>query len=633
MCGIAGFFSFNGQSEGLATKLSNAIETLSLRGPDYKGVEIYKNVGLAHSRLSIIDTSQSANQPFVDESGRYKLVFNGEIFNYKALQKEYLKKFDIKFKSNSDTEVLLHLLINYQAECLNWLSGFFAIAFYDKEKNTLLLARDRYGKKPLHIFQNEDHLLFASELKAIMAFGIKKEIDTISLYQYFQLNYIPQPYSILKNTYKLAAGHYAIVSKDNVIQTKYYEIDSANMGNSTLTYEAAQKALTQKLEHAVTSRLISDVPLGAFLSGGIDSSVVVALASRHQKNLNTFSIGFADEPFFDETSYAKLVANKYKTNHTVFSLKNSDLFEEVNHILDYIDEPFADSSAIAVYILSKNTRKYATVALSGDGADEVFGGYNKYAAEYKIQQGGAAVSLIKAMLPLWQILPTGRNNKVLNIIRQLKRFGTGGKLTNKERHYLWCAIMDQENASNLIKQKVNSSEPNYLARKNEILKFISNTNNNFNANLLTDVNLVLQGDMLVKVDLMSMANSLEVRSPFLDNQVVDFAFSLPSHFKISANKKKIIVQDTFRNILPAELYNRPKHGFEVPLLKWFKNEMHSSIENFYLETNFLKEQNIFSVETIAALKNKLHSNSPGDSAAQIWALIVFQHWYKKYFLN
>jgi asparagine synthase (glutamine-hydrolysing) len=569
-----------------------------------------------------------------DQSGRFVIVFNGEVLNYQELSEKYLPQTIDRIgglKTTSDTEVLLYLLIEYGTECLNWLSGFFAFAFYDRQKQELLLARDRYGKKPLVWYQSDSFFAFASEMKALLEWDIPREIDYTVLYTYLQLNYIPQPQSMIRGVQKLKPGHYLKIS-GNKIETyeAYYKIhiDTASYGK--YSYEAAQEKLVKKMDAAVRERMIADVPLGSFLSGGIDSSIIVALATRYTDQLNTFSIGYKDNPFFDETQYAKLVAKKYKTNHTVFSLTNNDFLEHVHDVLDYLDEPFADSSAIPVYILSMYTRKYVTVALSGDGGDEVFAGYNKHAAEWKVRQQSLVNTAVKTALPLWDALPKSRNNKITNTFRQLHRFAEGASLSLKDRYWRWASYNAPQQVAALlhpsVAEKVNQKE--YLNERSSIL---SNLNNgDYNQVLLTDMNLVLLSDMLVKVDMMSMANSLEVRSPFLDYKVVDFAFSLPASYKIDGMLKKKIVQDAFRSMLPEELYNRPKQGFEIPLLNWFRKELWGMINEDLLEKNFVAQQGIFNVASIEALKQKLLSNNPEDSHATIWALIVFQYWWKKY---
>ena len=343
-----------------------------------------------------------------DPSGRYTITFNGEIFNYQELREKYFPdKGD--WHSQSDTEVLLHLFIKLKENCLPLLSGFFAFAIYDNQQQELFLARDRFGKKPINYIKNENYFAFASELKALMAYDIPKKLNYTSLVQYLQLNYIPSPFSILEDVRKLEAGHYLFISK-NIFEIKpYYELKWTHTDRS-ISYDQACSKLEILMDDSVRKRLISDVPLGAFLSGGIDSSVVVALASQHTKHLNTFSIGYADNPFFDETYYANLVAKRYQTNHTVFSLSNHHFLEHIDNILSYIDEPFADSSAIPEYILSFYTRKHVTVALSGDGGDEVFAGYNKHAAELRIREKNFLNGLVKAGQPLWKI--SSRNREI-----------------------------------------------------------------------------------------------------------------------------------------------------------------------------------------------------------------------------
>jgi asparagine synthase (glutamine-hydrolysing) len=587
-------------------------------------------IALGHRRLSIIDTSSNGNQPMKDPSGRFVIVFNGEIFNYKQLKQQYFpEKHD--WQSQSDTEVLLHLYLQFREKCLPLLRGFFALAIYDTANCELFLARDRYGKKPLYYYNKEsEYLAFASELKALQDYDIPRELDVASLQQYLQLNYIPEPFSIYKGVKKLRPGHYMTLKYGKADEQSYYELDWEHH-DTVISYDAACSRLETLMDVSVQDRLISDVPLGAFLSGGIDSSVVVALASRYTEHLNTFSIGYKDNPFFDETKYAQLVAKKYNTRHTIFSLTNADFLEHIDAVLKSIDEPFADSSAIPVYILSKHTRKAVTVALSGDGGDEVFAGYNKHAAEFRMRRQSLLNNLVKAGGPLWKLLPQSRNNKITNVFRQLNRFAEGAKLDVKERYWRWAGFMTETAVQKMIvcdDNTLRQAQVDILHRKNEILKRLrgGDAMEDF---LATDMSLVLLSDMLVKVDRMSMANSLEVRSPFLDNTVVDFAFSLPTSYKIDRRMKKKIVQDAFRKYLPEELYNRPKHGFEIPLLDWFRKELKSKITDDLLNDRFVEEQGLFNVDEVRGLKQRLFSSNPGDAHATVWALLVFQHWWKR----
>ncbi len=636
MCGITGFYALKDNAKDNLIKVTQSTQKLYLRGPDHGDNFVDNSVALGHRRLSIIDTSTGAHQPMSDITNRYTIVFNGEIFNYKELSEKYLKDVWAKNggpKTTSDTEVLLYLLVEYGYKCLEWLSGFFAFAFYDKQTGEVLLARDRYGKKPLLYYHTDDVFAFSSEMKSLFEWGVPKKLNYSVLHQYLQLNYIPQPQSMVEGVAKLKPAHYMLIDTSGIkAYQPYYEIQIQPDQYNKYSYEEAQLKVVELMDASVQERMISDVPLGAFLSGGIDSSVVVALASKYTDKLNTFSIGYKDNPFFDETKYAKLVADKYKTNHTVFSLSSNDFLEHVNSVLDYLDEPFADSSAIPEYILCYYTRKHVTVALSGDGGDEVFAGYNKHAAEWKMRQASLINSVVKAGMPIWSMLPKSRNNKITNLFRQLHRFAEGAKLSTKDRYWRWASINTPAKVDELLSDDSKSKvDKTYIEKeRQEILQHFQT--DDYNELLKTDMSLVLTGDMLVKVDMMSMANSLEVRSPFLDYKLVDFAFTLPEKYKVDGQMKKRIVQDAFRPMLPEEIYNRPKHGFEIPLLDWFRKELWGLINDDLLERNFIEEQGIFNVHATEQLKKKLHSSNPEDSHATIWALIVFQYWWKKYFV-
>ncbi len=634
MCGITGIFAFNEVGRFNMVNLAKATGVISSRGPDNQGLFNDYFVGLGHRRLSIIDTSSDGTQPMSDATGRYTIVFNGEIYNFQELRQQ-LEKQGVSFNSKTDTEVLLNLFIKEKEQCLERLNGFFVFSVYDKKEKTMFIARDRMGIKPLLYFLDDDKFIFASEMKALLAYGIQKEIDFTSLSQYLQFNYIPAPHSMLKGVKKLMPGHYMKIKGRDIQIEQYYKIpyDKEQPNPQNISYDKQKDKLVELLDESVQKRLISDVPLGTFLSGGIDSSVITALASKHVDKLNTFSIGYQDEKFFDETKYANIVAKKFNTNHTVFSLSNRDLYEHLYDVLDYFDEPFADSSAIAVYILSKETRKNVTVALSGDGADEMFSGYNKHAAALKAINGGRSASLVKQLLPLWKMLPKSRNSTLGNKVRQLQRFAEGMQLTDQERYWKWASLASNHQAEAILSATSRNlvEEEAFKSRKQQILKHIKGTSN-ISDLLYTDMQLVLTNDMLTKVDMMSMANSLEVRVPFLDHHLVAFAFQLPDNSKINKQMKKRILQDAFRDVLPKELYKRPKHGFEVPLLKWFRGDLKSLIENDLLEERFIAAQGIFNYNGIKKLKQQLFSSNPEDVHARIWGLIVFQWWWKKYFV-
>ncbi|MGY6562483.1 MAG: asparagine synthase (glutamine-hydrolyzing) [Luteibaculaceae bacterium] len=642
MCGIAGQFYFSPQASPLArnAKVHNALQQ---RGPDQNGFFSNTQVALYHNRLSILDLSELGRQPMQSACKRYTLAFNGEIFNFKSLRKTLQEK-GYTFISETDSEVVLYMYQAFGSAMLHQLNGFFALAVYDAEENSLFLARDRYGIKPLHIYQDAEKICFASELKALTAMGIPKKINTLAVHTYFRLTYIPAPMSIYEGVSKLMPGHFlaisgrqsAVGSQQSIISQKpkaesrklkaesYYSLLPATQTPFTGSYEDAKKQLEQLMDQSVQDRLMADVPLGCFLSGGIDSSVVSTLAARHVNQLNTFSIGFADEPFYDETAYAEAVAKNIKSNHTVFQLRNQDFYDTLQNTLDYLDEPFGDSSALAVNILCKRTVNHVTVALSGDGGDELFTGYNKHFAEWKTQNLSSLDKLILSVEPILRQLPKSRQSAISNKIRQLEKFASNYRLNPEARWLNWACFHADSTVNGLL---LNPSEPEFTSFTKQFTGHFGKGNNPITDILAADVQMLLQGDMLTKVDLMSMNNSLEVRVPFLDYRVVDFAFSLPDAFKINAQLKKRIVQDTFRPILPEQLFNRPKRGFEVPLTKWFQKELYDTICNHYLADDFIVEQGIFNLNFTRNLKKQLKQPNPGDIQSLVWSLIVFQNWF------
>ncbi len=631
MCGITGVIAFNDEGKSFLDKVKKSCDTLAKRGPDGEGVYHHHQVALGHRRLAIIDTTTAANQPFTDHTGRYVIIFNGEFFNFKEHRQTLINK-GVPLRTHSDTEVLLYLFIQEGTSCLEKVNGFFSFAIYDKELEKLFIARDRIGVKPLLIYQDKDKLIFASEMKAIMAYEIKKEIDFESLYIYLQLNYIPAPHSILKNVRKLMPGHYLEIHKNEVTDVAYYKIPYHPHHYPPMNYDEQKQIIRGLMEESVSKRMVSDVPLGAFLSGGVDSTIVVAIASKLIPNLKTFCIGFKGDKKFDESQDAEVVAKMHKTDHTTFHMTNDDLIGSLNEILDYIDEPFADSSAIAVNILSKYTCDHIKVALSGDGADELFAGYNKHKAEWHLQTK-KYLDYLKLAEPLLHTLPKSRHSKTGNLIRQMHRFALGAKMDSKERYWRWCSFINTLEASKLLLNDIDRNE--FQDRQSDYVKYFNDGNRklDFNDVLYSDVHLILPNDMLTKVDMMSMAHGLEVRNPFLDYHLVEFAFAIPESSKINSKTGKRILKDAFDDCFPLELKNKKKQGFEVPLLRWIQNDLRSLIEDDLLNDDFIKEQKIFSPIEIKRLRQKIYSKDPGEVHAQIWGLIVFQQWYKKYFVT
>ncbi|MEP0984464.1 asparagine synthase (glutamine-hydrolyzing) [Ekhidna sp.] len=617
MCGITGYKNFSNRDD-LAQSLKNATKSLVKRGPDNNATFSQKSVGLGHTRLSILDTSSKANQPMTDKSGRYTLVFNGEIYNYRELAETLA----VELVTTSDTEVLLYLLIQDGEACLKNLNGFFAFAFYDSEEETILIARDRMGIKPLNYYHHDDFFVFGSEMKALFNYPISKEIDPHALYWYLRLTYLPDDLSMISGVKKLLPGHFMRVSNTGVDVQHYWHIEDPILFNGN--YDDAKSQTVKLLEQSVERRMISDVPLGSFLSGGTDSSAVVSMASKFDSNLHTFSIGYKDHSFFDETNYAELVAKTFNTNHTTFSLTNDDLLNCLESVLAYIDEPFADSSAIPTYILSSHVSKHIKVALSGDGADELFGGYYKHLAFQRSSEKTIANHLIRLSAPMLKHLPTSRSSKAGNLIRRLAKFADIMEMKPFEKY--WHLASFNLKADHYL---LNPPEKNTI--ESFKLKFES-PDEKFELNDFLDIDLqmVLPGDMLTKVDLMSMANSLEVRVPFLDKEMVNFARSLPPHYKIDKNKRKTVLQDAFEHILPKELHHRSKKGFEVPMLSWMRNELNASLNEVLFDEEYLEEQQIFNTSQVMKLKKKLFSQNPEDVHTTIWSLYVFQKWYKNH---
>jgi len=633
MCGITGIYAFNQVGRMNMINLAKATETLSNRGPDHQGLFNNEFVGLGHRRLSVLDTSESANQPMKDSSGRYTIIYNGEVYNFKELKQDLVGK-GVNFYSESDTEVVLQMFIQYGRSCLDKFNGFFAFAVYDEKEHSLFLARDRYGIKPLYYLHDRDKVLFASELKSILQYGVNKTLNHNALYVYFHLTYIPSPWSIIEGVKKLPPGHYMVVKGEEVSIKDYYSLPSHET-SFWGGYDKAKNQLVELVEGAVTNRLVSDVPLGTFLSGGIDSSIVSAVAARHVDHLNTFSIGYKDEPFFDETPYANAVARHIGSEHTVFSLSNNDLYSHVFDLLDYTDEPFGDSSSIAVNILSQQTKKHVTVVLSGDGADELFAGYNKHAAMERILHQTIRSKIAGSLGPLWKFMPSSRNGPISNKFRQLKKFSEVSSLHPKDQYWRLASWQASSLVDELLLPVLSEvDEEAYFGLKQSYTSVVDDAKTSITQMLLADMNLVLPNDMLTKVDRYSMINSLEVRVPFLDHRVVECAFSLPDEYKINKSMRKCILKDSFRDWLPAELYQRSKKGFEVPLNKWFRGEMQSMICHDLLNDDFVRSQGIFNPGVIKKLRNGLTGRfSTVRNTSLIWSLVVFQWWWKKYFAN
>jgi len=613
MCGIAGIWSKSSTKESTASLLEKMTQRQLHRGPDTGGATRLENVCLGHRRLSIIDLDSRSNQPMQDASANFFLVFNGEIYNYRELKRELEKKYQAQFSTSSDTEVLLLGLKHEGHEFIEKLNGFFAFAFYDKAQNELLLVRDRYGIKPLYYTDQNNEFLFASELKSILK-GLKEiSIDQKSLFTYLQLSYIPAPFTAVKGVKKLEPGHFLKVGADGIFKQQYYNVHLPEQYEPGINIHEFRK----KLEESVALRLRADVPVGTFLSGGLDSSIISLIASKNMPDLSAFSVGFPDQPFFDESNEARKVANQLNLKHHVLQLTETDIDAEVESILDSFDEPFADSSAVLVNLVSKFAREQVKVVLSGDGADEIMGGYNKHRAMLRSLDKSFINFFLRSGSHALGLFPESRSKAGLNQIRKLRRYAKGLRLPLTDRYEQWASFTEKSLVKELMKG----------ARKGHELD-ISIDPEDFNSILKADVQLVLSNDMLQKVDLMSMRHSLEVRVPFLDHHLVDFLFTIPASEKIDKKTGKNIMRKAFENDFPTKFFSRSKKGFEAPLVHWLKGPL-KSIRKDLLDKELLHKQDLFNPEVVEKLEKKSMSSNPADSPHTIWALLVFQYWYLK----
>jgi len=603
MCGIAGILYFDEKSLKKLNNDQKILDLLKHRGPDHQAFIKFTDCTLFHSRLEILDTTGASNQPFSTDENKHCLVFNGEIFNYKEFQKT-----QTDLRTTGDVEVLFNLLKNKGENCLNELNGFFAFGFYNKENKSLLVARDRYGIKPLYYYKDEEKFAFASELKPLLELTGKQGLNYDQINTYFRFNYCAGPETIFKNIYRLQPGQFIEIKNKTVSIKNWYKVPKPS----------AAVDLSNLLEDAVKLRLHADVPVGTFLSGGVDSSIISALAKKHKADLHTFSIGFKNEAFFDETNYAEMVAKHINSNHHTFKLSEDDLLNNIETFLNCIDEPFADSSAFNFYMLSKFTKKHVKVALSGDGADELFKGYNKHKA-LLMSESSFNKLIAGTSTPLLALSSGSRHGALSNKTRQLKKFNALLKLSPTEKQKYLASISTPQDLESLLKQKTDHSYFDSLFKVNPAYSDLT-LEDSF------DLQTVLADDMLVKADRFSMQHGVEIRNPFLDHRVVAFALNLEKNKKINKSAQKIILKKTFGNLLPAAIFERSKKGFEVPLHKWLSGNFNSSIEKDILNKTKIEEENILNYAYIKVLKDNLHSKYPGDSAAKLWAIIVFERW-------
>lgn len=622
MCGIAGQFSLEVPPD--ADDLVAMNGRLSHRGPDDEGTYLEGPVGLAHKRLSIIDP-ETGQQPIFNENDSVVVIFNGEIYNHLELY-ESLSSAGHTFETETDTEVLVHLYEEHGPSFVKHLEGMFAFALWDSTEERLLLARDPIGIKPLLLANDDDSIAFASELPALLESDINHGgIDKSSLSQYFGLGYIPAPRTAFANIRKLEPGETVVISEDGIEATNVY---TPTVRSRDVSFKEAVHGLRTRVEDAVEKRLTSDVPLGAFLSGGIDSSIIVGTMSNLTDDpVKTFTVGF-EESLFDESWAAREVADYHDTDHTEYTVTPEEVRSSIPEVLDRLGEPFADQSIIPTYIVSRETSQDVKVALSGDGADELFAGYSRYRGEYYSSYYRMIPSTLRRSLiePTINGLDASRNSPRGELIRKAKKFVRGGVPNIADRNFEWARIADDGAFSACDGINPSESGRETLQKEHETAKSYLPTERQDDLARIqaVDTHFGLPNQILRKTDRASMYNSLEVRVPFLDKDIVEYAMSLPTNYKITPRKQKRVLKRAFDDVLPDPILERSKQGFDMPIGEWFKNE---------LEGEFTKTVSALDTDLVDtnAIMDRFaeHKNGRREHGKYLWSVYVFARWHNR----
>ena len=625
MCGIAGFvdqWTRNGADPVERGRLLKGMcDAIRHRGPDDDGYLLKHGVALGMRRLAIIDVAGGA-QPISGEDGSVTIVFNGEIYNFQELTPE-LERRGHKFNTHSDTEAIVHAYEEYGPACLKYLRGMFALAIWDEKKREVFIARDRVGKKPLYYTVTKDGtLVFGSEIKSILLHpSVEREIDLEALDAYFTLGYVPDPLSIFRDIRKLPPGHYLTFSSSGVDVQQYWDFNfEPSESRNTEDYVDELRSL---LEESVRLRLISDVPLGAFLSGGIDSSTIVALmAQQMNQPVKTFSIGFHEDSY-NELKFARLTAQKLGTDHHEFFV-TPQICEVVDDLVWHFDEPFADPSAIPTFMVSKLARDHVTVALSGDGGDELFAGYTHYVVQESRRAFSAALpkALRKnVMRPLSYRLPHGAwgRNYLHNIsLDPIDRYlDSMSHFTNLGKGSLYTSDFQKALGTN-----------DHVARSFREFARRVNTNEPLDKLLYIDGKTYLPGDILVKVDRMSMATSLEVRVPLLDHKLIEFVTKVPASLKLAGTETKHLLRRVARDLIPAEILNRPKQGFGMPLEEWINQQLRDHIRDILREPR-TRQRGYVNSNYVDLILDE-HHKGRRDHSFPLWTLLILELWHRRY---
>jgi len=626
MCGICGELRFDGAPADRAEIIAMRDQLLH-RGPDSDGVYVSPRdrAGLGYRRLRIIDLSANASQPMANEDGSVQMVFNGEIYNYKELRAGLVAR-GHRFRSQSDSETIVHLYEEKGADCIAGLEGMFAIAIWDERAQRLTLARDRAGKKPLFVYRSGRLLAFASEMKSFFAHpDITIEPDPDAVPYYFIYGYVPSPATFYRNVTQLEPGSLMTVEADGSSATRrYWQLRYPPAGEvraaDGIVRREAVAGVRERVERAVERRLMSDVPLGAFLSGGVDSTIVVGVMSKLMSEpVKTFSIGFEGDPNYDETSYARMVADKFKTDHTEFRVSPSAI-DLVEKLVWHHDGPFGDSSAVPTYIVSKLTREKVTVVLTGDGGDELFAGYLRFYAAVLSEKIPGAVG--RGAHALLSQLPVPANDRAL--LSRVQRFFRSMSLPLYDRMTRWNALFFEDLDALLRPDFVASLAPidrlRYIAGERELMEGRSTLSKVLHANFKS----YLPDDLLVKTDRCTMANSLEARSPFLDRELVEYVAGLPDDFKLHGRRTKVILREAFADLLPPAIQRRGKMGFGVPLGTWFRGDLKDYMRDLLLAPD-ARYRDMLSAPYVETLVSR-HLSGEANYGHQLWSLLCFEQW-------
>lgn len=622
MCGIVGVYQFGNlpvSVEGLVI----ANETIKHRGPDSGDVYFNKNVGLGHRRLSIIDLNAVANQPMYSSDGRYVIVFNGEVYNFLELRESLISQFGCNFKSSSDTEVVLEAYIQWGTDAFKLLNGMFALAIFDKEKDNIIVTRDRYGIKPLYYFSDGDQFVFASEILAIRAYlgnSVKSGIDYQALGEYAWFGNSLGENTLFDNIKELLPGRFLKVADAGIEINRFWNPAEIN-DNKDLSEKAVVDTVRTLMEKSVKRHLISDVPVGIFLSGGIDSSVITALASKYYSGrIKTYSVGFDFDKGINELPKARMIAKKFNTDHHEVQVEAKNLPDVIERLVDAHGEPFADAADIPLYLLTNQVKKEVKVVLQGDGGDEIFGGYSRYFTLTK--QNYFKPWKLFSSLP-WQLI---NNTAILQKVRFLDAINAGNDADK-------LALLLTMESKRRLPTKIFSSNVNVKLSNINPFKRYYELNEEFkNKDLIQrlfniDLSCILPDTFLEKVDKSTMANSVEIRVPFLDNDLVEFALSIPASLKVKNGVKKYLLKRAFEDLIPHDILYGPKTGFGVPYSFWIQKPLLS-----YMKSNINDPKVVASGVLNHRLINEFiekHNRGAGNYGFLLWKCLILSIWIRK----